>query len=370
MKIPIAKPQSNLPKLKNFKKNINKELQSGNYVGGQNVDIFESSLKKFLKIKYVTTLNSGTDALHFSLKALGIGKKDEVILPSFTYFATLSAVLKTGASPVFADTEKESFCISAATVKKVLTKKTKCIIPVNLYGFDSDVENLISLGNDNNIYVVEDNAQGFGSKTKTNKYLGTLGAVNAFSNYPSKTLGGLGDGGFITTNNKEIYEYIKIIKNQGQSKKYVHDYIGFNSRMDSLNAYYLNEKLKIFNEIKKSRKQFEIFYINLFSKYKSILVPNVENKELVLNYFTIQLPATKRNLVKKSLQNKGIETETYYRTPMHLQSLVTNSKNNLTNTESLAKKVLSMPFFDFPTQKELDYIESNIKKCFIELGIK
>ena len=183
MFIPIAKPENDYLAIPNLEKNFIKEFKSGIYVGGDNIKEFESNLSKFLKVKYVSSVNSGTDALYLSLKALGLGKNDEVIIPSFTYVATLEAVLRVGSTPIFADIDENSYCISSKTVSDVVTDKTKCIIPVHLYGYNSDSENIYKFASKNNIFIVEDSAQSFGSKNLNGEYLGSIGNTGAFSNY-------------------------------------------------------------------------------------------------------------------------------------------------------------------------------------------
>ncbi len=373
--IPVAKPERELLKIPNLNQNFKKQLSSGRYVGGKNIDILEDSISDFLKIKYSSTMNSGTDALILSLIALDVGSGDEVIVPSFTYFATVEAILQVNAVPVFADTEKDSFCISLNSIKKLITKKTKCIIPVHLYGYDADIKNIVSFAKNKGIKVIEDTAQAFGSRTKEDKYLGTYGDINAFSNFPSKTLGGIGDGGFITTNSKKLYKKINMLKNHGQVGTYNHEIVGINSRLDSLNAYILNEKLKIFNNISKSRIEFTNFYLDIFKDVEFVEIPRI-NKYTLLNYFTILLPKEKRDLFKSELNQNGIEANIYYDTPIHMQKVMHQSniiyRNNLLgNTEDLSLKVLTLPLFSFPLKKELDYIKKNINKIIHKFsGVK
>jgi len=364
--LPIAKPERELSKISDFNERFKKELWSGRYVGGKNVDTLESSLCKFFDVKHSSTMNSGTDALILSLIAIGVGSGDEVIVPSFTYFATVEAVMQVNATPIFADIEKDSYCISLNSIKKLVSKKTKCIIPVHLYGYDADIENIVNYAHKNGIKVIEDTAQAFGSKSKNGKYLGTFGDINAFSNFPSKTLGGIGDGGFITTNSDELYKKIYMSKNHGQNGTYNHEIIGVNSRLDSLNAFVLNEKLKIFSNISKSRKEFTKFYLDIFKDIDFVYTPEISPNTL-LNYFTIILPKEVRNNFKSELNKIGIEANIYYETPIHLQKALTQSnivfKNNkLENTEDLASKVLSLPLFAFPLIKELKYLKTNIIK--------
>ena len=372
--LPIAKPERELSKISDLKKKFNKELLSGRYVGGKNVDILESSLCKFLDIKYSSTMNSGTDALILSLIAIGVGSGDEVIVPSFTYFATVEAVLQVNAIPVFADVEEDSYCISLNSIKKLVTKKTRCIIPVHLYGYDADIENIVNFAHKKGIKVIEDTAQAFGSKTKNGDYLGTFGDINAFSNFPSKTLGGVGDGGFITTNNEELYKKINMLKNHGQLGTYNHEIIGINSRLDALNAFVLNEKIKIFNKISESRKEFTKFYLDIFKEIDFVFTPEI-NPHTLLNYYTIILPKEVRDVFKSELNKVGIEANIYYKKPIHLQKVMNQpnivfKNNHLENTEVLSSKVLSLPLFAFPLIKELKYLKTNIFKAVKNLNKK
>lgn len=362
--IPLSKPERELSRIPDLNKRFKKQLLSGRYVGGENIDVLESALCDFLDVKYSSTMNSGTDALILALKALGIGFGDEVIVPSFTYFATVEAILQVNATPVFADLENGSFCISLSSIKKLVTKKTKCIIPVHLYGYNADIENILSFAKNKGIKIIEDTAQAFGSKTLTGKNLGTFGDINAFSNFPSKTLGGIGDGGFITTNNEDLFNKINMLKNHGQLETYNHEIVGVNSRLDSLNAFTLNEKLKIFNNISKSRKEFTEFYLEIFEETDFVEIPK-PSSYMLLNYFTIILPRSIRDIFQSELFKVGIEANVYYKTPIHLQKVMKQpnivfKKNKLENTEELSQRVLSLPLFAFPLIKELKYLKKNI----------
>ncbi len=366
MKIPIAKPVNEILDIKNFDARFIKEVKSGMYIGGKNVSNYEDSLKRFFSKKYIASCNSGTDALILSLVALGIKPGDEVILPSFTYFATAESVMHVGAVPVFADIDDQSFCISVKTVEKLITKKTRCIIPVHLYGYDSDIKNIVNLAKQRKIFVLEDVAQAFGSKSSENKYLGTYGDINAFSNFPSKTLGGIGDGGFIATDKLSLYKKVSMLKNHGQSSNYEHEIMGSNSRLDSLNAFVLNNKLKNFSKIEKSRKEFVTTYLNFFRGINDIFIPEIENHTL-LNYFTIVLPEGERNRIQKFLENEGIQTNIYYKKPLHKQKALINygfKSKSLKNTDDLSKNILSLPLYSNPSKSELEYINNKLKKVF------
>jgi len=366
MKIPIAKPVNDIKYIDDFKSIFISEVMSGMYIGGKNVTDYEKNLAKFLNKKYIASCNSGTDALILSLVALGIKPGDEVILPSFTYFATAESVMHVGAIPVFADIDDNSFCISVKTVEKLITKKTRCIIPVHLYGYDSDIKNIVKLAKSKKIYVLEDVAQAFGSKSNENKFLGTYGDINAFSNFPSKTLGGIGDGGFVATDNLNLYKKVSLLKNHGQSKNYEHEIMGTNSRLDSLNAFVLNNKLKNFSKIDRSRRNFVETYLNFFNNKDEIYIPEIQSNTL-LNYFTIVLPDGERNKIQKLLENEGIQTNIYYKKPLHKQTALKNygfKSKSLKNTDNLSKNILSLPLYSNPSKKELEYIKTKLKKVF------
>lgn len=370
MFIPIAKPENDYLAIPNLEKNFIKEFKSGIYVGGDNIKELESNLSKFLKVKYVSSVNSGTDALYLSLKALGLGKNDEVIIPSFTYVATLEAVLRVGSTPIFADIDENSYCISSKTVSAVVTDKTRCIIPVHLYGYNSDIENIYKFASKNNIFIVEDSAQSFGSKNLNGEYLGSIGNTGAFSNYPTKTLGGIGDGGFVSTNNKNIYEKINKLKDHGQNKKYTHLIQGYNSRMDSLNAYILNQKLLNFKRIQNSRNIFIKFYNDFFSDFQKIKTIEFNKNNTLLNYYSIILPKKDRNKINDNLNLNDVNSRIYYRKPLHLQPLIRNYSNinkdriNLPLTEIMSNSVLSLPLYSFPTKQELKFLKDKLHLVF------
>lgn len=369
--IPLADPARELQHITNFNKNFKKELLSGNYIGGRFPLELEKNLSKFMKKKYIVTLNSGTDALSCALYALGVGKGDEVILPSFTFVATAEAVINIGATPVFADVEISNQCISLEKIKPLITKKTKCIIPVHLYGNDADIQNISNFCKENDIYLVEDCAQSFGSKTKSNFLLGSFGDISAFSCYPSKTLGGIGDGGFIATDNENYFKKINIYKNHGQVKTYEHKISGINSRMDSLNAFTLLNKLKIFEESKKTRNEFVDFYDSIFNNYTKVKT-NLKHSGTLFNYYTIQLPTAKRSLFQKIMNKNNIVTSIFYRKPLHKQYALKNygyKHFDLNNTEYLSKRVVSLPLFAYLKKFEKDHLEKTIINTLDEIKI-
>ena len=365
MKIPITSPSRELDFVKNIYKKINSELKKGVYIGGDNVNIFEENIKNFLNAKYVVTLNSGTDALTLSLIALGIKEGDEVLVPSFTFFASVECIYHVGAKPVFVDIDMDTYCFDINDLRNKITSKTKAAIPVHLFGNSGNLEELIEISKIYNIKIVEDAAQSFGSKLTNKKYLGTVGDLGAFSFYPSKTLGGIGDGGMIVTNNKNYYKTLMQLKNHGQSDNYEHKIVGTNSRLDSLNALVLNEKLKIFEEIANSRNKFYDFYYKNLYDLNWVNLPLKENKNTLLNYFTISTNSSLRNKLQNYLSQNNISTAIYYKKPLHLQPAVRNrqqDKPSLKNTLKASKTVLSIPYFAFAKNNEMEYVVSKILK--------
>ena len=364
MKIPLANPARELERIKNFDSRFNKKLKEGVYIGGENVSTFENRIANYTGSKYCVAVNSGTDALLLSLIALGIKKGDKVIVPSFTFFATVEVVMHLGAIPIFVDINTETYTIDIKDFEKKVNKTIKAVIPVHLFGNNSNIENIKKICNEYNIKIIEDVAQAFGSGTKKNIKLGSIGDMGAFSFFPSKTLGGIGDGGCVVTSNFSYYKKILKLRNHGQEKNYEHDLVGANSRLDSLNAFVLNEKLSIFQEIKKSRNSFYNFYINNLSHLDWINLPTKQNENTILNYFTITVPPILRNNLLSYLNKHHIGASIYYKKPIHLQKVVLDRYNkiSLKNTERISKSVISLPFYSFPEDGELEYLIAKINK--------
>ena len=364
MKIPLANPARELERIKDFEPRFNKKLKEGVYIGGENVSTFEERIALYTGSKYCVSVNSGTDALLLSLIALGVKKGDKVIVPSFTFFATVEVVMQLGAVPIFVDINTETYTIDIEDFEKKVNKTIKAVIPVHLFGNNSNIENIKNICNKYDIKIIEDVAQAFGSGTSKNIKLGSIGDMGAFSFFPSKTLSGIGDGGCIVTDNFSQYKKILKLRNHGQGKNYEHEFVGANSRLDSLNAFVLNEKLSIFQDIKKSRNSFYDFYINNLSHLDWINLPIKENKNTILNYFTITVPPLVRNKLLLYLNKLNIGASIYYKKPIHLQKVVLDRYNkiSLKNTERISKSVISLPFYSFPEDSELDYLIAKVNK--------
>ncbi len=363
MNIPLADPTRELKQIKNFESRFNKKLKQGFYVGGDDVIKFENTFKDYVGTKYSISVNSGTDALLLSLISLGIKKGDKVIVPSFTFFATVECVMQLGAIPIFVDINLETYTVDLKDFERKINKQIKAVIPVHLFGNNSNIKEIKKICKKYNVKIVEDVAQAFGSESNNEK-LGSVGDLGAFSFFPSKTLGGIGDGGCITTNNYSFYKKIQKLKNHGQDKAYEHEIVGFNSRLDSLNAFVLNEKLNIFYKIKKSRNAFYDFYVENLKKYEWMKLPIKQNDDIVLNYFTIQVSSKIRDKFMTYLKENKIGSAIYYKKPLHLQKAVLEKykKISLKNTEEASRTTLSLPFYSFPEEKELEYLLSKIEK--------
>ncbi len=364
MNIPLANPARELKKIKNFQTRFNKKLNQGVYVGGKDVTTFEENIASYIGSKYCVAVNSGTDALLLSLIALGIKKGDKVVVPSFTFFATIEVVMHLGAIPIFVDINTETYTIDVDDFKKKVNQNIKAVIPVHLFGNNANIDEIKKICSTHNIKIIEDVAQAFGSGTENNTKLGSIGDIGAFSFFPSKTLGGIGDGGCIVTNNLSHYKKVLKLRNHGQGKNYEHEFVGANSRLDSLNAFVLNEKLSIFPEIKKSRDDFYDFYTKNLSHFDWIKLPIKENENTILNYFTITVPPLIRNKLLSYLNQHQIGASIYYKKPIHLQKAVLDryKKISMEKTEKISKCVISLPFYSFPEDKELDYLISKINK--------
>ena len=364
MNIPLANPARELKKIKNFQTRFNKKLNQGVYVGGKDVTTFEENIASYIGSKYCVAVNSGTDALLLSLIALGIKKGDKVVVPSFTFFATIEVVMHLGAIPIFVDINTETYTIDVDDFKKKVNQNIKAVIPVHLFGNNANIDEIKKICSTHNIKIIEDVAQAFGSGTENNTKLGSIGDIGAFSFFPSKTLVGIGDGGCIVTNNLSHYKKGLKLRNHGQGKNYEHEFVGANSRLDSLNAFVLNEKLSIFPEIKKSRDDFYDFYIKNLSHFDWIKLPIKENENTILNYFTITVPPLIRNKLLSYLNQHQIGASIYYKKPIHLQKAVLDryKKISMEKTEKISKCVISLPFYSFPEDKELDYLISKINK--------
>lgn len=349
---------------------IKKVIDSGDFIGGPQVENFEKEFAKFCRVKHAVSVNSGTDALFLSLKVLEIGNGDEVITTPFTFIATAEAVSNCGAKPVFVDVDPLTFNIDASKIEKAITKKTKAILPVHLFGQVTDMAEIMKIAKKYNLYVIEDAAQAVGAEYKGER-AGTIGDLGCFSFFPSKNLGAMGDGGIVTTNNKALNDKIKLLKNHGSSpdQKYKNLILGTNSRLDSLQASILSVKLKYLKKWTEGRKKVAKHYYEKLKEVKEIVLPVVKIAQShIFHQYTLKLISEKaRGGLKNYLLSKGIPTAVYYPLPLHLQPALRYlgyKKGDFPEAEKLANQVLSLPIYPELSAKDQNFIIEKIKEFY------
>ena len=373
MNVPMVDLMGQYDKIKDqIDKNIINTIRSGKLINGPIVKEFSDNLAKYLDVKHVIPCANGTDALQIAFMALDLKPGDEVICPSWTYVATAEAAAILGLVPVMCDVDSETFNITADCVEELITKKTKAIVPVHLYGQACDMEPIMNLAKKYDLKIIEDNAQAIGCKyTFSNGETvstGTIGDIGTTSFYPSKNLGAYGDGGAIFTNNDELAKKIILVANHGQNKRYHHDVIGCNSRLDSIQAEILNVKLKYLSGYNKNRLAMANNYNLAFKNIKEIIIPKViKNSTHVYHQYTLKILNNKRDKLKKYLFEKGIPSMIYYPIPLHRQHAFKgyfSDDSILPVTDELSKNVLSLPIHSELENSNQDYIVEMIKNFF------
>tara|TARA_B100001123_G_C15223785_1_gene992359 strand:+ start:400 stop:1533 length:1134 start_codon:yes stop_codon:yes gene_type:complete len=349
---------------KEIDKSISNVLYSSNFIKGNDVLKFEDNLKEYTKTNNVISCGNGTDALQASLMAYSFPRNSEILLPSFTYIATAEVISLLGLKPVFVDVNPLTFNIETKNIESKITKKTVAIIPVNLYGQSCDISKIILIAKQFNLKIIEDNAQSFGADiTLSNKNIvkvGTLSDISTTSFFPSKSLGCFGDGGAVFTSDYELAKKIRMICNHGQTKKYYHEIIGVNSRLDTIQASILNVKLKILDSQNKKRIKNAEFYNNNLNNENIILPRKSYYSNHIYHQYTIKLNDEKtRNNLQSYLHENNIPTVIYYPKPIHLQKAyryLGYKKGDFIASEKLSKTVLSLPIHPELEEKELIFI--------------
>ncbi|MEB3311322.1 MAG: DegT/DnrJ/EryC1/StrS family aminotransferase [Snowella sp.] len=346
-------------------------LRSGYYIGGPVVSDFEKAFGAYVGTKECIGCNSGTDALYLALLALGIGAGDEVITPAFTFFATAEVVSLAGATPVFVEIDPLTFNLDPQKIEAAITPKTKAIIPVHLFGQPVDMSAVTAIAEKHQLFVIEDCAQATGAKWQ-GKQVGSWGHINAFSFFPTKNLGGCGDGGAVTTDDPELAAKIRMLKEHGSRQRYYHEAIGINSRLDSLQAAILQVKLRHLDEWNQQRREAASRYTELLAPIPGLILPlEITGGEHVWNQYTIRiqndaLNPTKRDRVREKLQELGVISMVYYPIPLHRQSVYQHlgyPQGSLPQTESIALEVLSLPMFPGITLEEQEQIVYALKEA-------
>jgi len=319
-------------------------LESSHYILGAKVSELEKKISGYHNVAAALGVASGTDALHLSLDALGIGEGDEVITTPFTFFATAEAILYTGAMPVFVDVEPGTLNIDPGAIEKKITGKTKAIIPVHLFGHPADMKAIMKTAKKHNLKIIEDCAQAFGAGINGKK-VGSFGDAGCFSFYPSKNLGAYGDGGMITLNDLTLADTIKKLRNHGSKGAYKHESVGFNSRLDEIQAGILLVKFRRINENNDKRRKKAALYSELLSG--SVACPKEKDGySHVYHQYTIMTP--KREAIQSRLKNNGISSVVYYPIPLHLQealSFLGHKQGDFPVAEKAAGEVLSLPMY-------------------------
>ncbi|MCX6297149.1 MAG: DegT/DnrJ/EryC1/StrS family aminotransferase [Bacteroidetes bacterium] len=347
---------------------IQNVLDNTAFINGPEVKAFQSELEQYLGVKHVIPCANGTDALQIAMMALGLKPGDEVITADFTYVATAEVIALLGLKPVLVDVVPGTFDIDVKAIEKAITPKTKAIVPVHLFGQCADMDAIMALAKKHDLFVIEDTAQAIGAKFKsadgTIKKAGTIGTVGCTSFFPSKNLGCYGDGGAIFTNDDQLAAKIRKIANHGQSVQYVHDEIGVNSRLDSIQAAILRIKLRDLDNYAAARNKAASFYDNAFANHPKLTIPaRAKYSDHVFHQYTLQLKNVDRNALREFLASKDIPAMIYYPIPLHLQKAYLDPRykaGDFPVTEQLCESVVSLPMHTELDEETLNYITTNV----------
>lgn len=333
------------------------------YVLGDEVNSFEQQYAQFNHVQHCIGVSNGLDALYLALKALGIGQGDEVIVPSNTYIATVLAVSYIGAKPVLVEPSIDTYNIDPQEIEKVISPKTKAIIPVHLYGQCCEMKAIMVLAHQYGLYVIEDNAQSQGS-TFNGQLAGSFGHANGTSFYPGKNLGALGDAGAVTTNDAALANQIRILRNYGSEKKYFNEVIGHNMRLDEIQAAFLSVKLKYLSQWTRHRQEIAAWYNEGLAGIEGITLPFVHPAATHV-YHLYVIRSRKRDALQEHLHQNGIGTLIHYPVPPHLQKAYQQlnfTKGSFPLAEEIADTCLSLPLWPGMTQREVAYIADKVKE--------
>lgn len=351
---------------------IKSVLSSTAFIKGPEVKLFEEDFQKYLKAGYVISCANGTDALQIAMMALGLNRGDEVITTNFTFVSTVEVVALLGLKLVLVDPDPHTYNISIEGISKAISPRTKVIVPVHLFGQCADMESIMTIAKKHGLFVIEDAAQATGTdyffSDRTIKKAGTIGDIGTTSFFPSKNLACYGDGGAMFTNDDLLAKKMKSIANHGQKVKYHHDYIGVNSRLDTIQAAILNVKLKHLSQFNSVRRSVADFYDEAFAGCSPVIIPErVSYSSHIFHQYTIRVKEGKRDALKSFLESKGIPTIIYYPGPLHFQEayrFLGYREDDFPVTTALCKEVLSLPMHPDMEQDQLDYIVLNVLRFF------
>ena len=351
-------------------------IDSTMFIGGENVQEFSKELANYLGVNHVIPCANGTDALQIALMSLGLKEGDEIITTSFTFIATVEVIAFLKLKPVFVDVDADTFTMNIESMEAVITPNTKAIIPVHLYGQTVNMEPLLTIAEKHNIPVIEDNAQAIGgsytfSDGRTVKN-GSMGLIGCTSFFPSKNLGCYGDGGAIFTNDDEVAAKLRMIANHGQNKRYYHEIVGCNSRLDNMQAAVLRIKLPLLDEYCNARRAAADYYDNAFKDHSNIITPHrADYSRHVFHQYTLQLRNVDRNEVQKRLAERDVPSMIYYPVPCHKQNMLKDfnvAETVLPVTDMLQDCVISLPIHTELTEEELKYITTNFIEVIDQLS--
>jgi dTDP-4-amino-4,6-dideoxygalactose transaminase len=343
-------------------------LNSGAFIGGKFVEQFEKEFASFCKTKYAVGVASGTDALYLGLRALGLESGDEVITSPFTFIATAEAIERSGAACIFADIDGKTYNISPAEIEKRITRRTRVILPVHIFGQTADMDAIKSMARKRGLIVFEDAAQAHGALWN-GRPAGSLGRCTAFSFYPSKNLGADGDGGAFTTDSAFLARKVRLLRDHGRKEKYLHSVKGINSRLDAVQAAILSVKLRHLSEWNRMRRQAARLYSELLSDSPDIITPHIEKKaQSVFHVYAVRVP--KRDKVVAKLNESGIGAAVHYPLPVYLQGAFRHlaiKRGSYPVTERVCKSIISLPIYPEITPEQVEFVAETLKRIIRQL---
>ncbi|HLN52229.1 MAG TPA: DegT/DnrJ/EryC1/StrS family aminotransferase [Lentimicrobium sp.] len=368
-KISMVDLKSQYLKIKNeIDSSISEVINSTAFINGPAVRNFQEHLENYLGVKHVIPCANGTDALTVSMMALNLKPGDEVITTSFTFIATAEVIALLGLTPVVVDVHPETFNIDPEAIKRAITPKTKAIVPVHLFGQCADMEAIMEIAHENNLYIIEDACQSIGAdyifKDGTMKKSGTIGHIGCTSFFPSKNLGCYGDGGAIFTNDDELAKMLRVMVNHGMTVRYYHDYIGVNSRLDSIQAAILDVKLPHLDEYNTARNKAADYYDKAFANNDKLKTPaRANNSTHVFHQYTIITSGVDRNALVEFMAQHNVPVMIYYPVPLHMQKAYLDPRykaGDFPVTEALCKSVISLPMHTELDKEQLDHITGTL----------
>ncbi|WP_299455588.1 DegT/DnrJ/EryC1/StrS aminotransferase family protein [uncultured Microscilla sp.] len=355
---------------------IQEVINSSRFINGPQVKAFAEDLAHYLNVKHVTPCANGTDALQIALMAFDLQPGDEVIVPAFTYIASVEVIALLGLVPILVDVDPSTFNVSVDAIRQAITPRTKVILPVHLFGQCANMEAIMSIAKEHKLWVLEDNAQAIGAQYTfsdgSTQSAGTIGDIGTTSFFPSKNLGCFGDGGAMTTNNEVLAQSTRIIASHGQTKKYIHDVIGVNSRLDTIQAALLQVKLQHLDSYIEARQKAANYYDQAFAEFTHLKTPvRSDASTHVFHQYTLQMEdSSKRDQLKEHLQKVGVPSMVYYPLPIHFQKAFTHFENieykkgDFPIAEKLCDSVISLPIHTELNESTQDYIIEHVKRFF------